>query len=134
MTTAMKHFLRSLALLAVLACAGQNATAQRAVAQPAWNEMFLAQDNQRPGPRITVADATELVQRQTGGRVLVIEDEPSLQVQVRARLEAEGYVLDACADGNEGLYLAAEDPHPERLTVAPVWRQFDPANRGLSPA
>ena len=70
MTTAMKHFLRSLVLLAVLACAEQNATAQQAVAQPAWNEMFLAQDNQRPGPRMTVADATELVQRQTGGRVL----------------------------------------------------------------
>lgn len=156
MTTAMKYFLRSLALLAVLACTGQNATAQQAGAQPAWNEVFLAQDNQRPGPRITVADATELVQRQTGGRVLnaqearqdgrrlsrkgvdplrrsarvlrrrpqwrdatglspdmrvlVIEDEPSLQAQVRARLEADGYVVDACADGNEGLYLAAEYP------------------------
>jgi len=66
----MKYFLRSLAFLAVLACAGQNATAQQAVAQPAWNEMFLAQNDQRPGPRITVADATALVQRQTGGRVL----------------------------------------------------------------
>ena len=43
-------------------------------------------------------------------RVLVIEDEPSLQAQVRARLEAEGYRVDACADGKEGLYLAAEYP------------------------
>jgi two-component system response regulator PhoP len=43
-------------------------------------------------------------------RVLVIEDEPSLQALVRVRLEAEGYVVDACADGNEGLYLAAEYP------------------------
>jgi uncharacterized membrane protein YkoI len=70
MTTAMKYSLRSLALLAVLASAEQDATAQDAVGQPTWNDTFLAQNDQRPGPRITVADATELVQRQTGGRVL----------------------------------------------------------------
>jgi two-component system, OmpR family, response regulator PhoP len=43
-------------------------------------------------------------------RVLVIEDEPRLQAQVRARLEAEGYVVEGCGDGNEGLYRAAEYP------------------------
>ena len=43
-------------------------------------------------------------------RVLLIEDEPSLQAQVRTRLEAEGYVVDACAEGDEGLYLASEYP------------------------
>jgi len=43
-------------------------------------------------------------------RVLVIEDEPSLQSQMRTQLEAEGYVVDTCGDGNEGLYLATEYP------------------------
>jgi two-component system response regulator PhoP len=43
-------------------------------------------------------------------RVLVIEDELTLQAQVRKRLETEGYVVDVCADGNEGLYFAAEYP------------------------
>ncbi|HVK55499.1 MAG TPA: response regulator transcription factor [Burkholderiales bacterium] len=43
-------------------------------------------------------------------RILLIEDEPSLQSQVRARLEAEGYVVDASGDGNEGLYFATEYP------------------------
>ncbi|MES2354632.1 MAG: response regulator transcription factor [Pseudomonadota bacterium] len=43
-------------------------------------------------------------------RVLVIEDEPSLQTQMRTQLEAEGYVVDTCGDGNEGLYLATEYP------------------------
>ena len=43
-------------------------------------------------------------------RVLVIEDELSLLDQVRTRLQAEGYQVDASSDGNDGLYLASEYP------------------------
>ena len=43
-------------------------------------------------------------------RVLVIEDELSLLEQVRARLQAEGYRVDASSDGTDGLYLATEYP------------------------
>ena len=43
-------------------------------------------------------------------RILIIEDETSLQEDIRQRLEAEGYMVDASADGNEGLYLAMEYP------------------------
>ena len=43
-------------------------------------------------------------------RILIIEDETSLQADIRERLEAEGYMVDASADGNEGLYLATEYP------------------------
>ncbi|MFQ6021807.1 MAG: response regulator transcription factor [Acidiferrobacterales bacterium] len=43
-------------------------------------------------------------------RVLVIEDETSLQTQIRDRLQADGYMVDASADGKEGLYLASEYP------------------------
>jgi two-component system, OmpR family, response regulator PhoP len=43
-------------------------------------------------------------------RILIIEDETSLQEDIRRRLETEGYMVDASADGNEGLYLATEYP------------------------
>lgn len=43
-------------------------------------------------------------------RVLVLEDEISLQQQIRDRLQADGYVVDASADGKEGLYVASEYP------------------------
>lgn len=43
-------------------------------------------------------------------RLLVIEDELSLQEQIRDRLHAEGHVVDTSADGKEGLYLATEYP------------------------
>jgi len=43
-------------------------------------------------------------------RILLIEDEQALCEQVRQRLEAEGYTVDASGDGKEGLYLASEYP------------------------
>jgi two-component system, OmpR family, response regulator PhoP len=43
-------------------------------------------------------------------RILVIEDEPTLQQQVRSGLEALGYAVDATGDGKEALYLASEYP------------------------
>ncbi len=43
-------------------------------------------------------------------RILLIEDEQALREQVQARLQAEGYTVDASGDGKEGLYLASEYP------------------------
>lgn len=43
-------------------------------------------------------------------RILVIEDEVKLQQQVRDRLLADGYMVDASGDGKEGLYFASEYP------------------------
>lgn len=43
-------------------------------------------------------------------RILVIEDEVSLQSQIRTRLQADGYVVDISADGKEGLFFASEYP------------------------
>src|SRR5512139_1050232 len=43
-------------------------------------------------------------------RILLIEDEQMLREQVARRLQAEGYTVDACGDGKEGLYLASEYP------------------------
>ena len=43
-------------------------------------------------------------------RILVIEDEFRLQNQIRQQLEAEGYMIDTCGDGDEGLFLATEYP------------------------
>jgi len=41
-------------------------------------------------------------------RILIVEDEPGLQRQLRADLEALGYAVDVCGDGREALYLATE--------------------------
>lgn len=41
-------------------------------------------------------------------RILVIEDELLLQNQIRQQLEAAGYMVDACNNGEEGGFLATE--------------------------
>lgn len=43
-------------------------------------------------------------------RLLIIEDEAALRTQLQSQLEAQGYTVDACADGEEGLYIAREYP------------------------
>jgi two-component system response regulator PhoP len=43
-------------------------------------------------------------------RVLVIEDEETLQAQLQAQLQSDGYMVDVCGDGKEGLYFASEYP------------------------
>ncbi|MGH8631801.1 MAG: response regulator transcription factor [Burkholderiales bacterium] len=44
-------------------------------------------------------------------RVLVVEDEPALQKQLRNELESQAYTVDATGDGKEALYLASEYPY-----------------------
>jgi two-component system response regulator PhoP len=43
-------------------------------------------------------------------RALVVEDDLRLQQQIRGMLEKAGFVVDAAADGDEGLFLAIEYP------------------------
>lgn len=43
-------------------------------------------------------------------RILVVEDEPGLQRQLRTALEEHGYTVDATGEGREALYLATEYP------------------------
>ncbi len=43
-------------------------------------------------------------------RILVIEDELALQADIRAQLEAEAYIVDTSAEGNEGYFFATEYP------------------------
>lgn len=44
-------------------------------------------------------------------RILVIEDEAPLRQQLKSQLEAQGFVAEVAADGEEGLYLALEYPY-----------------------
>jgi two-component system, OmpR family, response regulator PhoP len=41
-------------------------------------------------------------------RILIVEDEPELQRQLRERLKAAGCVVDVAKDGEEGLYYGRE--------------------------
>lgn len=43
-------------------------------------------------------------------RVLIIEDEAPLRETLAARLQREGFAVDAVADGEEGVYLGLEIP------------------------
>ncbi len=49
-------------------------------------------------------------------RILVIEDEHHLQNQIRQQLEAVGYMVDTCGNGEEGLFLATEY-HPDAVII-----------------
>ena len=67
-------------------------------------------------------------------RVLVVEDEPNLQRQLRGALEGAGYAVDAAADGEDGHYLGSTEnydavildlglPEIDGLTVLDRWRK-----------
>ena len=43
-------------------------------------------------------------------RILLIEDETKLQAQIQQQLEADGYMIDTCSNGEEGLFCASEYP------------------------
>lgn len=43
-------------------------------------------------------------------RLLLVEDEPVLRDQLAERLRQDGYAVDTAADGEEGLFYAAEYP------------------------
>jgi len=67
-------------------------------------------------------------------RVLVIEDEPNLQRQLKAALEQAGYAVDTASDGEDGHFLGSTEaydavvldlglPEMDGLTVLDRWRQ-----------
>jgi two-component system OmpR family response regulator len=67
-------------------------------------------------------------------RVLVVEDEPNLQRQLRSTLEGSGYAVDVAGDGEEGHFLGETEsydaivldlglPVMDGLTVLDRWRK-----------
>lgn len=67
-------------------------------------------------------------------RVLVVEDEPNLQRQLKAALEGAGYAVDVAGDGEDGHYLGSTEsydavvldlglPELDGLTVLNRWRK-----------
>ncbi len=67
-------------------------------------------------------------------RVLVVEDEPNLQRQLKSALEAAGYAVDVASDGEDGHYLGSTEnydavvldlglPELDGLTVLDRWRK-----------
>lgn len=49
----------------------------------------------------------------TGGRVLLVEDDKFLRRACEASLRQRGFDVISATDGEEGLRLARETPHPE---------------------
>jgi len=43
-------------------------------------------------------------------RILVIEDEAQLRIQIREQLQSAGYAVDVAEDGREGLFMGQEYP------------------------
>ena len=67
-------------------------------------------------------------------RILVVEDEPNLQRQLREALEAAGYAVDSATDGEDGHFLGTTEsydavvldlglPEIDGLTVLERWRK-----------
>ena len=67
-------------------------------------------------------------------RILVVEDEPNLQRQLREALEAAGYAVDSATDGEDGHFLGTTEsydavvldlglPEIDGLTVLDRWRK-----------
>ena len=67
-------------------------------------------------------------------RVLVVEDEPNLQRQLRTALEGAGYAVDTAGDGEDGHFLGSTEnydavildlglPEVDGLTVLDRWRK-----------
>lgn len=44
-------------------------------------------------------------------RILMIEDDPKLCASVKFQLERQGYSVDVCHDGEEGLFLIKDETH-----------------------
>ncbi|HAY08754.1 MAG TPA: DNA-binding response regulator [Thauera sp.] len=66
-------------------------------------------------------------------RILIVEDEPLLNAQLRAALEAAGYVVDSAADGREASFMGEVEaydavvldlglPQVDGLSVLKRWR------------
>lgn len=67
-------------------------------------------------------------------RILVVEDEPELNRQLKEELELNGYVVDAALDGEEGHFLGDTEPYDaiildiglpkmDGISVLEAWRR-----------
>ena len=67
-------------------------------------------------------------------RLLIVEDEPNLQRQLRTALEGAGYAVDTASDGEDGHYLGSTEnydavildlglPEIDGLSVLDKWRK-----------
>jgi two-component system, OmpR family, response regulator len=72
--------------------------------------------------------------KSSGMRVLVVEDERKTASFIRKALQAEGYAVDVCANGNDALAAPSATPYdaivmdimlpgPDGLTIVRRWRQ-----------
>ena len=55
--------------------------------------------------------ASGLIWHAVAVRVLVVEDDKRLASTLRRGLEAEGFAVDNALDGEQGLWLASENPY-----------------------
>ena len=108
-------------------------------------ERFLSQPLlSRPSVIVTHLPVVTLCSVTCTMRILVVEDEPALQQQVRAGIEAQGYTVDATGEGKEALYLATEYPYDAAIVdlglpglsgldiIARLRKQRQPACRSSS--
>ena len=67
-------------------------------------------------------------------RILVVEDDPNLNNQIRQSLEDSGYSVDTALDGEEGHFLGDTEPYDavvldlglpkvDGITVLEKWRK-----------
>lgn len=67
-------------------------------------------------------------------RLLIVEDEPTLQAQLCEQMRAAGFAVDAASDGKEGLFMGQEYPfdlaivdiglpHLSGIEVIKTWRK-----------
>jgi two-component system, OmpR family, response regulator len=72
--------------------------------------------------------------KSSGMRVLVVEDERKTASFIRKALQAEGYAVDVCSNGNDALAAPSATPYdaivmdimlpgPDGLTIVRRWRQ-----------
>ena len=61
-------------------------------------------------------------------RILLIEDDPDLNNQVKSSLEDSGYSVDTAVDGEEGHFLGDTEPYDavildlQAACIAPSWK------------
>ncbi len=69
-------------------------------------------------------------------RLLLVEDDAELQARLKAALQAQGWVVDVCADGREAVWLGSEEPYDaavldlglptlDGVSVLHRWREAD---------
>lgn len=44
-------------------------------------------------------------------KILVVEDEPDLNHIIAKHLQAEGYIVDSCFNGNDAVYYITEESY-----------------------